>query len=84
MFPTFNDFFMMKAEELHLSHNNISAWPNSTIWDQYAKITYVDIRYNPVCHLPTLQKHVQIDISPCKYKIQIVLIIIKYSSILNI
>ena len=66
-FPIFNKFFMDKAEELHLAYNNISAWPNQTIWEKYLRITYIDVTHNPVCKLPTLQKHIEIDISPYKY-----------------
>ena len=68
VFPVFNEFFKLNAEEMHLSHNNISQWPNSTIWNMYMKINYVDVTFNPICTLPVISKHVDIDISPCKYK----------------
>ena len=67
MFPTFNGFIMRTAEELHLGHNNITAWPNETIWNAYKNLNYVDVTHNPLCTLPVLSKRIDVDISPCKY-----------------
>ena len=65
-FPLFNSYFMNNAQELHLSNNNISVWPNPNVWKQYEKLTYIDITHNPVCIWPQLEKQIDIDISPCK------------------
>ena len=77
-FPTFNSFFMKNVEELHLAHNNVSAWPNNTVWQAYLKLNYIDVTRNPICTLPVVSKHIDVDISPCKYR-NILLHFFKYN-----